>query len=778
MRTVHLTRKLLRFIFGSLFLLYDFVLLEVLAFMLQGLVCRQKYPGGPVLLAMDESVHCGSNSHLQRERIMMALACIYLLVVGPAICNLSLTLNKMASPVLRYLPVFLLNRTTAYVALTTIDVISADHNTRKTVLSSLIMVALLGSTIVLQPVTGRGKRMNSFSVSLYAAALWCFVIVSPLRETMPLDSVVPFVMFVLALVLVAPVAYFVNMKRAKKFDCSHIVAATLQMCRNDDKAVDDVRADESPVMLVVAFSASSEPVERCKKALDVKHVYESAGQVKSFAPSHVRTQLRAELDQVGNCLSAIEAEAESDEISAIGLRGIHSAVATLAETINRMESRVHCKQQLQMLQLLAELSMGCTALRRHGILPLVVALLKYETLPCIEILSRCLHNSENKYTMTEALRHCGTLDTLVDLMCSTKQDGQPYVNDERAWAKLVELIRTIKLPSDFLVISHFNAPEARLETVFKIEKADRHSLRKKVLSFFFLPSRTPASTVIDFVFVEADLSDCTHSRVRAVRDKLISAVPVPTLVVAAQIPEQSTSDDVLEQLDGALADVPITLPTGDLSVEKILAGVTAGLESCLQFGQYPDKPVLRDQSSFRNDVVRRNTMLRQVNSEHEREHFHTGFERALHNTPLRRLFPASSPSEHSKPTARGTKIVPSASAEFTNISSDQRTEQPDGRRQLHSREAHRNQAIPLAAKGPSAPAEPVPGESVVILRRASLKYGSDVTPIRGGTSDCVVVGKCSRRASLQFGLDPNETPTPGSDSSVVVSVPVVPLDSQ
>ena len=163
------------------------------------------------------------------------------------------------------------------------------------------------------------------------------------------------------------------------------------------------------------------------------------------------------------------------------------------------------------------------------------------------------------------------------------------------------------------------------------------------------------------MFVEADLSDCTHSRVRAVRDKLISAVPVPTLVVAAQIPEQSTSDDVLEQLDGALADVPITLPTGDVSVEMILAGVTAGLESCLQFGQYADKPVLRDQSSFRNDVVRRNTMLRQVNSEHERENFHKGFQRALHNSPFRRLVPASSPSEHSKTTARGTKIVPSAS---------------------------------------------------------------------------------------------------------------------
>jgi hypothetical protein len=431
---------------------------------------------------MDKSVHCDANSYVRRERVIMALCAIYLVCINPAIINTSLALNKMANPLPRFLPVFLLTRTTAYVALITIDVVTADHNTRKTVLSSLVMLGLLGSAIILQPVAGRGKRINSFVVSLYSAALWCFVIVSPLRETMPLDSFVPFVVFVLAFVLVMPVAYWANMKRAVKFDCSHIVAATLQMCRSvDDEPKDDVRsANESAVMLVVAFAASARPVERCRQALDVKHVYESkGGEANSFLPTHVRTQLRVKFNEVGDCLGAIEAEVESDDISATGLKRIHSAVANLAETIGRLQSRELCKQQLQTVLLLAELSMGCTVLRRHGILPLVLALLKHETQPCIEILSRCLHNSEHKYVMTEALRQCGALDALVDLMTSTNEHGQPFVEDEGTWERLVEIIGSVKSAADFLVISHFNGV-AGLERTCKIEKADRHSVRKKV----------------------------------------------------------------------------------------------------------------------------------------------------------------------------------------------------------------------------------------------------------------------------------------------------------
>jgi hypothetical protein len=103
----------------------------------------------------------------------------------------------------------------------------------KIALGASLVLGLLVQHVVIQPATGCGLKANCWRAVMYSWAIWGFF-VSALRNALELDDVLLGVLLAGAL-LIAPILYWANRLRARKFDRQDIAATILRVCRSADR---------------------------------------------------------------------------------------------------------------------------------------------------------------------------------------------------------------------------------------------------------------------------------------------------------------------------------------------------------------------------------------------------------------------------------------------------------------------------------------------------------------------------------------------------------------
>ncbi len=149
--------------------------------------------------------------------------------IGPALFVQSISFNRIASPTTRFLPISTLARTSAFYTLVVIDTLVINPYL-KIALGASLTVGLLIQHVVMQPATGCGLQANCCRAVMYAWAVWGFFVSAlRFRYTVELDDVFLGI-FLGGALLIAPLVWWANRLRARKFDRQDMAATILEVC--------------------------------------------------------------------------------------------------------------------------------------------------------------------------------------------------------------------------------------------------------------------------------------------------------------------------------------------------------------------------------------------------------------------------------------------------------------------------------------------------------------------------------------------------------------------
>jgi hypothetical protein len=294
--------------------------------------------------------------------------------------------------------------------------------------------------------------------AVYSVAVWGFII-SLLRLLFPENEVVLFGVFLAVAFVVGTSAYLLNTRRAKRFDCTELLAAALVACTKD-------RADEhvSAEVLAVVFAVASEYVAKCKAEL------ESALALHAYAPGSAT-------------VDGAPTPADNDAEKAAG--------------------RKRCQDRLKELNFLAMTEAGCKSLLETRLLQAVLHLLPYEENRCLEIVCAFLGHENTRTQMRTEFRNLNGAQRLLDLWCyrsRPKATSAPYAaaaaaSDTVAATDLFRLLRSVKDDNEHYVLVRGELKELQVREL-------------RVLShehdFFILPGTTTFADCINFVVYAAD----------------------------------------------------------------------------------------------------------------------------------------------------------------------------------------------------------------------------------------------------------------------------------
>jgi hypothetical protein len=264
LRVLHLPKRAIAAISLCWRMLYNLLLISALQFVMLGLRCVDVQRDlqsnvTSAMLVMDRSVEC-DYGYAHRVNLLASCGLCLLFCFGPALCISTLTLNRITEPRPRCLPHVILARLSSFYALVVTDLLITNTYAKLTI-GSLICVALLAMHFVVQPFVGPAIVANSAQAAVYAVAIGGFGI-SWARAVANLSDVAAFGVFVGSVPLVGAAAFFCNLRRARRYDTSNMVAAAVAFCRGK-AASTDIDAE----ILEVGFAASSAHARWCEEVL-------------------------------------------------------------------------------------------------------------------------------------------------------------------------------------------------------------------------------------------------------------------------------------------------------------------------------------------------------------------------------------------------------------------------------------------------------------------------------------------------------------------------------